>query len=349
MSVITYQYRIKDSTSHKQLARMGWSVNFVWNFCNEVSMLALRRDGKWLTAYDLHKLTAGCSKALGLQGHTIQKVCSEYVTRRRQFRRRRLAWRSKKRSLGWIPFDAGAIRVEGDAITYYGHTFRFWLSREIQGTIKTGSFTEDARGRWYVNLQCEVPDEPQQKLGLNGVGIDLGLSDQIACSDGPKHSRANITCTYADQLGMAQRAGKKKRAQALHAKIRNKRKDWSHKVTTEIARRAEEIVVGNVSSSRMARTNFAKSTYDSVWYQIRGMLAYKGNRLGVRYSEVNESFTTVTCSVCLARSGPRGLGDLVVREWTCNACGTRHDRDVNAARNILRAGRRTPIKGIPVL
>jgi hypothetical protein len=96
MSIITYQYRIKDSASRKHLIRMSWAVHTVWNFCNEVSILALRRDGKWLSAYDLHRLTAGTSKMLGLSADTIQQICTEYVTRRKQFKKSRLRWRSRK-------------------------------------------------------------------------------------------------------------------------------------------------------------------------------------------------------------------------------------------------------------
>ena len=157
MSMLTYRYRIKDSTSSTHLGRMAGAINYVWNFCNEVSLLAFRRDKTFLSAYDLHKLTAGTSKDLRLSADTIQQVCTEYVTRRKQFKKIKLKWRSKKRSLGWIPFKAAYMKLEGDTVTYCGHRFRLWLSRPIEGTVKTGSFTQDARGRWYVNLQCEVP------------------------------------------------------------------------------------------------------------------------------------------------------------------------------------------------
>jgi putative transposase len=96
----TYRFRLKDSVSRKHLVRMSWAVNTVWNYCNEVSMFAWRRDKKWLSAYDLHKLTAGCGDALGLHAHTIQEICREYATRRKQFKKVRLNWRSHKRSLG---------------------------------------------------------------------------------------------------------------------------------------------------------------------------------------------------------------------------------------------------------
>jgi hypothetical protein len=135
---------------------MAWAVNTIWNYCNEVSLLAWRRDRRFLSAYTLHALVAGTSKDLGLQSQAIQHVCTEYATRRRQFKKRRLAWRSRTRSLGWIPFPKQAIRMHGDRVRFGGRVFRLWLSRPIEGTIQAGSFSQDARGRWYINLQCDV-------------------------------------------------------------------------------------------------------------------------------------------------------------------------------------------------
>jgi transposase len=131
--------------------------------------------------------------------------------------------------------------------------------------VKTGSFVQDARGRWYVCLQCDVPDAPQLALALDPMGIDLGLTDQIVCSDGVKYSRKNLTRQYEDELTMAQRAGKKNHIKAIHAKIQNVRKDWTHKVTTAIVKRSPFLYVGDVSSTKLAKTCFAKSTYDAGW------------------------------------------------------------------------------------
>jgi transposase len=347
MCTITIKYRIKDSQHRRHLLRLSYAVNYVYNYCNEVSMLAWRRDRKWLTGYDLANLCAGAGKELGLHSDTINEICLQYAKARKQFGKRRLKWRSRKKSLGWIPFKVRAIKLIDDAITYLGRVFRLWLSRDVEGQIKTGCFVQDARGRWYVSLQCEVPDDPQLGLPLDEIGMDLGLSDQIACSDGPKYSRENLTRQYEDELAMAQRAGKKKRAKAIHAKIQNARRDWTHKTTTAIVKRSPFVYVGDVSSTKLAKTNMAKSTYDAGWGMIRTQLQYKASRLAGFCAPVVESFTTVTCSNCFARSGPSGLSGLVVREWTCSHCGVSHDRDVNSARLILRAGRRTPFKGIP--
>jgi putative transposase len=348
MSILTYRYRIKDATSNKHLVQMSYSINRVWNYCNEVSMLAWRRDKKFLSAYDLHTLTAGISKDLRLSANTIQQVCTEYVTRRRQCKKIKLKWRSKKRSLGWIPFKAAYIRLHNDIVTYCGYRFRLWLSRPVEGTVKTGSFSQDVRGRWYVNFQCEVVDA-REPLGDGALGIDLGLANQLTCSDGVIYSRDNLTRTYENTLAMAQRARKAQRVKALHAKIANVRADWTHKVTTTIARRASLIVIGDVSSAKLVKTPFAKATYDAAWGIARHQLHYKAIRLAGVCVSGSELFSSVTCSSCLARTGPSGLSALGVREWRCTACGVLHHRDVNAAHNILRTGRGTPSKGIPVL
>jgi putative transposase len=342
MSILTFRYRLKDATKGKHLQRLSWAVNSVWNFCNEVSMLALRRDKRFLTAVDLINLTAGSSTELGLHSDTIAEICRAYVAKRHASCKRRLKWRSRKRSLGWVPFKMRFLKLEGDSLTYLKRRYRFWASRSIEGTPKTGRFTQDTRGRWYVNIQCEVEDSGVP-LGETEIGIDLGLTNQLWCTDMDEpYSRENLTRTHADALAMAQRAHKKRRVKAIHAKIKNCRHDWTHKTTTTIVNRATLIAVGDVSSAKLAKTRMAKSVYDAGWGQLRTCLEYKAKRLGVAYREVSERYSSVTCSVCDARTGPSGLGALGVREWVCAQCGSRHKRDLNSAHNHLRLGRQAP-------
>ena len=93
----------------------------------------------------------------------------------------------------------------------------------------------------------------------------------------------------------------------------------------------------------------AKSVLDAGWSTFRAMLQYKGDDAGTWVQEINEAYSTQDCSACDARSGPKGLKDLGIREWTCSQCGTVHHRDRNAANNILRRGRATLAVGIPVV
>ena len=339
MNVVTLRYRIKDQNTAKYLEKMAGSVSFVWNYCNEVNQESWQKFRKTFHWSELDKMTAGCSKELGLHSQTIQAITKEFYTRCKQFKKVKLNWRSRKRSLGWVPFKASGVKAMGDTIQYQCNVFRFWLSRPMEGIVKTGSFSQDARGRWYVNLTIEEADRAANRKGRvktgKVCGIDLGLKTVATLSDGKELNRENLTKKYEQKLAVAQRSGKNKQVKAIHAKIANKRKDWNHKKTTELVQEYDKVYVGNVSSSKLSKTKMAKSVYDAGWSQFKTMLVYKAIALGVEVKEVNESFSTVTCSTCGERTGPKGLSNLRVREWICLSCSTSHHRDVNAAMNIL--------------
>jgi len=150
------------------------------------------------------------------------------------------------------------------------------------------------------------------------------------------------------KLASAQRAHKKARVRAIHAKIANRRKDSLHQFSTRLVREYGAIFVGNVKASTLAKTAYAKSVLDAGWSAFRTMLRYKCAFAGVTFAEIDEAFSTQVCSACSARSGPQGIAGAGIRAWTCSECGTVHDRDLNAAKNILAAGRRRLAEGIPV-
>jgi transposase len=338
--VITLRYRIKDASSANGLDRHACSVNYVWNYCNETSFHAIRNHGKFLSAIDLKNLTSGSAKELGLNSVTVQAICEEYVTRRVQFKKRKLRWRTSRgsrRSLGWIPFKANSIQIDGDKVCYLGHSYKLWLSRPIEGRVLTGSFSQDAQGHWYVNLTCEV-SRVDVRHTIEDVGIDLGLKTSAVLSDGTVIENKAEFRKLEEKLGKAQRANKKKQARKIHAKIKNKRRDFLHKETTKIAQTYHTVFVGDVSG-KFVQSGNGKSSTDASIGVIRDLLKYKAMRHSGYCFEVSESSSTVTCSTCHKKTGPSGLRDLGVREWICSECHVHHDRDVNAAMNILRFGR----------
>jgi len=168
--------------------------------------------------------------------------------------------------------------------------------------------------------------------------VDLGLKEFLTTSEGEKLEAQKIYRKAEEKLATAQRAKKVQRVRAIHAEIKNKRKDFHHKLSTKMVRENKIIVVGSVSASGLAQTKMAKSVLDAGWSSFKTMLMYKSTIAGVWFYEVNESFTTQECNVCLERTGPKGLEGLCVREWTCSKCGTHHDRDTNAAINIKHRG-----------
>jgi putative transposase len=129
-----------------------------------------------------------------------------------------------------------------------------------------------------------------------------------------------------------------RRARAIHAKIANRRKDFLHKTSANLVKQFGLIVVGDVSPSKISRTSMAKSVLDAGWSDLKAMLRYKSRlRGGGTCLEISEHLTTQACSECGSIAGPKGLAGLNERTWTCG-CGAEHDRDTNAARNILRCG-----------
>lgn len=333
VSNITYQFRIKDS-SCKWLNRKSKTVNFVWNYCNETSFHAIRNYNTFLSKFDLNKLVSSSSKELELHSQTIQAISEEYATRRKKAKKRKLKWRTKK-SLGWIPFKKSGIKVNDDSINYCGETARFWKSREIEGKIKCGNFSQDARGRWYLNIVCEV--ENLEPAKTSEIGIDLGLKDLATTSKGQKFKANRYYRKYERLLGLAQKDRKKRRAKNIHAKIKNSRKDTNHKISYQLTRDNDLIVIGNVSSSKLIKTKMAKSVNDAGWYQLKTFLEYKAIRRQGKVVEVSEYLTSQTCCRCgnVPASAPKGVKGLGIRTWVCSECGISHDRDINAAINIL--------------
>jgi putative transposase len=147
----------------------------------------------------------------------------------------------------------------------------------------------------------------------------------------------------------ALRAGKMRRARARHAKVANRRKDFLHQHSAALVRQHRATFVGNVNSQALARGRHAKSVLDTGWSAFRTILQYKCADAGAWFAQIGEAHSTQTCSACGARGGPKGTQGLGMREWTCPRCGVAHQRDANAAKNILAAGHRRLAEGILLL
>lgn len=345
----TIHLRVKDKHA-KLLLLQAKEVNMVWNFCNETSINILNREQRFCSAYDLDKLTSGATKELLIHSQTIQAISSEYVTRRKQFKKSRLKWRASggaKRSLGWVPFKKSAIKYKNGQIYYQGKPISLWEQDKLsQYELGPGNFSEDSKGRWYFNTTVKV--KPTKSVGTAAVGIDLGLKSCATTSNGQVLEGRNYR-KAEEKLKIAQRANHTKQVKSIHQKIKNTRKDQIHKFTSQLVKENEAIFVGNVNSSKLIKTKMAKSTLDASWFMLKTTLSYKSLWAGVIFQEVNESYTTLTCSNCQKQTGPKGLKDLGIREWICSDCGVVHDRDTNAAKNILRIGLDTLAEGTPAL
>lgn len=342
--ILTYKYRIKDKSARKALLQHAWATNQIWNWCvaQQRDIESRYRAGapkrKWATAFDLEISCRGVGKELGLHQQSVARICKQFVKSRNKIKRspRFRASNGSKRALGWVPFEQQSRQISGNAVTYLSKQYRFWEGRRpLPENAKGGAFVEDSLGRWYVCFYVHA-DEIRQS-GSAVVGIDLGLKTLAVCSDGHRIEAPRIYRQYEQRLAIVQRAGNKRRVKAIHAKVKNCRKDFMHKTTTTLVRENALIAVGNVSSVKLTKTRMAKSVLDAGWSMFRSQLRYKCQQAKVAYVDVDEKFTTQACSCCgvVPDSSPKGMGALGIRTWKCSECGESHDRDVNAAKNIL--------------
>jgi putative transposase len=343
----TLRLRIR-SEAYPWLRVAAMECNTVWNFANETAEKAIMRtdrNRKWLSGFDLCALTAGATEVFERIGAgTIERVCNEYGAKRSAVKHRRLRWRKSlgaRRSLGWVPFRAYSLKRQGASIRFCGKQFRVFEPCLLEGVkFRDGCFAEDACGDWWLCVPVEVAitDAPAP---LASVGIDLGCKDAAVTSEGDRLASGHYRRMEA-KIAQAQRRGHKRQAKRLNRKATRQRQDAQHKFSTMLVSKYQQIFIGDVSSTKLVKTRMAKSVLDASWASLRNQLQYKGQQAGRVVEVVNESYTTRACSSCGALTGPTGLDMLSVRAWTCGECGDSHDRDVNAARNILARGKALP-------
>ncbi|MBD3143019.1 RNA-guided endonuclease InsQ/TnpB family protein, partial [Microbispora bryophytorum] len=220
-------------------------------------------------------------------------------------------------------------------------------SRDLPAEPTSVTVIRDAAGRYFASFVAETADEPLPATASQ-VGIDLGLTHYAVLSDGRKIDNPRFLRRAERRLKKAQQALSRKakgsanrkkavaRVARAHARVTDARRDFAHKLSTRIIRDNQAVMVEDLSVKGLARTKLAKSVHDAGWGRLTAMLAYKAARHGRTFVKVDRWFpSSKLCSACgtVAESMP-----LNIRSWTC-PCGAVHDRDVNAAINILAAGR----------
>ena len=222
-------------------------------------------------------------------------------------------------------------------------------SRDLSSAPSSVTVIREPDGRYYASFVVQREPTPLPACDRE-AGIDLGLASLVVTSDGevvanPRFYRAAQRrlrraqrVLSRRQKGSANRARARRRVAVVNRKVRDARLDHAHKTALRLVRDNQAVYAEDLSVAGLARTRLAKSVADAGWSQLLRCIAEKAALYGRTFARVGRfEPTSQVCSACGVKDGPKPLG---VRQWTCAACGTVHDRDVNAARNILALGRR---------
>jgi putative transposase len=303
----------------------------------------------WKKTEELAYLNEVSSVPLQQALRHLQVAFTNFFGKRAKYPR----FKSRKKSRRSAEYTTSAFRFSDGRLTLAKmmEPLDIVWSRPLPGGAQPSTVTvsQDAAGRWYVSLLVEDPGV--QPLPGNGsaVGVDAGLDHLLTLSTGekianPRHERRDRTRLAKAQRelsrkakGSANRAKARRKVARVHARITDRRRDHLHKLTTRLVRENQTIVIEDLTVRNLLKNGrLARAISDAAWSEFRSLLEYKAQWYGREVIAVDRWFpSSKLCSNCGRLQDKMPLS---VRTWTCEGCGVTHDRDVNAAHNLLAAG-----------
>jgi len=313
----------------------GTTLNYN-NCCLNLTKLKKEKDVEWLNEVSAQMLQQSLKNLESAYGNFFRKK-SKFP-------------KFKKKSNTQSFRVPQAIKVEESKIQIpkFKEGIEINLHRPLIGDIKSATFSKTSTNKYFVSILCEVPKKSKPKTSKQ-IGIDLGITDFIVLSDGTKIKNPNFNRKSKKKLSKAQQHLSRKtkgsnryikqriKVAKINEKITNSRKDFQHKLSTKIVSEYDLISLEDLAVKNMIRNHkLAYSIQDSGWSSFVSMLEYKALWYGKEVIKVDRFYpSSKTCSSCdyIIDKLP-----LSVRQWKCPKCNELHDRDINAAKNILRQG-----------
>ncbi|MFJ7293490.1 RNA-guided endonuclease InsQ/TnpB family protein [Streptomyces collinus] len=372
---LRYNYRAyPDASQRRALARAFGCARVVWNDCLRDRKEAHAAGLPYVKSAELSRLRITQAKRTEerawlaeVSAVVLQQSLRDLDTAYKNFfdsikgkrRGRKVGpprYKSKKDTRQSIRLNTNAFAVQDNGTVYVAKVgnLKVKWSRPLPVGPTSLTVTKDSCGRYFLSFVVNTEPDllPETKTD---TGIDLGLSAFAVLSDGRRIDSPRFLRRAEKKLRRLQRElsrkvkGSKNRAKARikvarqHARVADRRRDFHHKASTQIIRDNQAVYVEDLAVVGLGRTRLAKSVHDAGWSAFVGMLKYKAVKHGRTFAKVDRDFpSSQICSACGFRDGPKPLH---IRQWTCGGCGTVHDRDHNAARNVLFEGRRIVAAG----
>ncbi|MGW1624664.1 RNA-guided endonuclease InsQ/TnpB family protein [Streptomyces sp. NPDC002172] len=303
---------------------------------------------EWKKTDELAFLTEVSSVPLQQALRHLQTAFGNFFAKRAKYPR----YKSRKKSRVSAEYTRSAFKWRDGQLTLakMAEPLDIRWSRPLPEDTEptTATVSRDAAGRWFVSLLCEDSIAPAPTTTA-AVGLDAGITSLVTLSTGekvanPKHERRDRARLARAQRelsrkakGSANREKARRRVAKVHARIADRRRDFLHKLSTRLVRENQTVVIEDLTIRNLLKNGkLARAISDAAWTELRSMLEYKCAWYGRELVVIDRFFpSSKLCGTC---GTVREKLPLNVREWTCECCGTVHDRDGNAARNILAAG-----------
>ena len=362
----TYKFRMYPNSEQRQvLARYFGSVRFIYNH-----YLAERKhqyeetgrsDGYAKQAKDLVALkrTEGFDWLKEISSQTLQQTLMHLDTAYRNFFNHTAEFpkfKSRKRGGSFTVPQFCYIENGYVHIPKFKEGLKVKEHRKVKGAVRSMTISITPTGKYYVSILTEEQYEPIARTNAS-VGLDMGLKSLVTTSEGETYDNNRYTKKYEQKLASAQKHLSRKqkdsngweeqrmKVASIHEHLANSRKDWQHKVSSGIVKRYDTICIEDLGVKQMEekkkggkKNRLSKSITDAGWSSLVAMIVYKAEMNDRAVVKVDRYYpSSKTCSVCGWKNEGLTLAD---RSWTCPECGTKHDRDKNAAVNILNEGLR---------
>ena len=363
----TYKFRLYPNAEQRQvLARYFGSVRFIYNHYLAERKRQYDETGKsdnyTKQAKDLVALkrTEGFDWLKEINSQTLQQTLMHLDTAYRNFFNHTAdfpKFKSRKRGGSFTVPQFCYLENGYIHIPKFKEGLKVKEHRNVKGAVRSMTISITPTGKYYVSILTEEQYEPIQKTNAS-IGLDMGLKSLVTTSDGVTYDNNRYTKKYEQKLATAQKHLSRKqkdsngwerqrmKVASIHEHLANSRKDWQHKVSADIVKCYDTICIEDLGVKKMEekkttagkKNRLSKSISDAGWSSLVAMIVYKAEMNDKTVVKVGRYYpSSKTCNVCGWKNDSLTLSN---RSWTCPQCGTKHDRDVNAAVNILGEGLR---------
>lgn len=330
-----YNHFLKEKQDHYLLNKKTLNYN---NCCNSMTSLKKQEEYSWLLEVNSQCLQAALKN--------LETAYGKFFKKQTKFPK----FKSRKNNTNSFHCPQNVnIKNNKLFICKFREGIEFIKHREIKGEIRSATLSRTPTGKHYVSILCELPlEKPLKKTGKS-IGIDLGLKDFLITSDRKRFKNEKFLKRYLKELkdqqkhfNRKQKDSKRKERQRLkvaklYEKITNSRNNQHHQISSFLVKNYDLIALESLNvKGMMANHKLAQAISDVAWSGFVSKLEYKAKWYGKEVVRIETFFpSSKTCSCCGHQKSDLKLND---REWTCSLCNTIHDRDVNAAKNILQRG-----------